>query len=177
MMKNVSAVIFFFISVFDSNDLLRRQITVSHTHAAAKGAVRDDVSLVLCCHRQIAGLRSDCRRRTSSVFRLNMALGGTVLYGRSGEESAQRQEYRGQMALQDVSVNAECRENQYRTGRFRIVTVLVVSEWMGVYDLASVYYMRMRKQRDAAHICDKERREQQLDKDMPSYEFPHGLQK
>lgn len=57
----------------------------------------------------------------------------------------------------------------------RIVTVPVIGEGMGVYDLASVYDVGMRKQRDAAHVCEKEHGKQQLDGDMSSYEFPHGV--
>ena len=79
------------------------------------------------------------------------------------------------MALQDVAVNAECREDQYRAGRIPVVAVSVIGEGMGVYDLASVYDVGMRKQRDAAHVCEKEHGKQQLDGDMSSYEFPHGV--
>ena len=79
------------------------------------------------------------------------------------------------MALQDVAVNAECREDQYRAGRIPVVAVSVIGEGMGVYDLASVYDVGMRKQRYAAHVCGKEHGKQQLDGDMSSYEFPHGI--
>lgn len=57
----------------------------------------------------------------------------------------------------------------------RIVTVPVTGEEMGVYNLASVYDVGMREQRDAAHVRYKKHREQQLDGDMSSYEFPHGV--
>ena len=55
------------------------------------------------------------------------------------------------------------------------MTVPVTGEGMGVYNLASVYDVGMREQRDAAHVRYKKHREQQLDGDMSSYEFPHGV--
>lgn len=55
------------------------------------------------------------------------------------------------------------------------MTVPVTGEGMGVYNLASVYDVGMREQRDAAHVRYKKHREQQLDSDMSSYEFPHGV--
>lgn len=46
------------------------------------------------------------------------------------------------------------------------MTVPVTGEGMGVYNLASVYDVGMREQRDAARISYEEQREQQLDRQV-----------